>query len=67
MLSSGCRTNDLVRIILLCNILYNFGFKIQPVDLIFFASRKKFLERRVHQKLAFLTHLVANAWIQNVS
>ena len=48
---------------LLCNIPYNFGFKIQPVDRIFFASRKNVLERRVHQKLAFLTHLIANAWI----
>ena len=44
---------------LLWNVIYNFGFKFQPVDPV--------LLRRVHQKLNFLTHLIAYAWIQNIS
>ena len=30
-------------------------------------KEKTFLVRRVHQKLAFLTHLIAHAWIQNTT
>ena len=59
MLSSSGRTKILVRKKILWNIIDNFGFKIQPVK-----RKKIFLVRRVHQKLAFLTHLVAHAWIQ---
>ena len=57
MLSSGCRTNDLVRIILLCNILYNFGFKIQPVDLIFFCKSKEVSCTPCTPKISFLNAL----------
>ena len=57
MLSSGCRTNDLVRIILLCNILYNFGFKIQPVDLIFFCKSKEVSCTPCTPKINFLNAL----------
>ena len=47
---------------LLLNVRYNFGFKIQPVDRIFFLQvERTFLVRRVHQKLAFLTHFIEGA------
>ena len=47
---------------LLWNVIYNFGFKIQPVDRIFFLQvERTFLVRRVHQKLAFLTHFIEGA------
>ena len=52
---------------LLWNIIYNFGFKFQPVDQIFLQVERTVLLRRVHQKLTFLTHLIAYAWIQNIS
>ena len=51
---------------LLWNIILN-GIKIQPVDRIFFQVERAFLVRHVHQKLAFLTHLIANAWAQNMT
>ena len=44
---------------LLWNIIYNFGFKIQTFDRIFLQVERTFLVRCVHQKLAFLTHLIA--------
>ena len=50
---------------LLWNINYNFRFKIQPVDQIFFQVKKTFLVRCVRHDLAFLMHLVAYAWIQD--
>ena len=59
MLSSGDQTKDLLRKTYFVNVIYNFGFKFQPVDPV--------LLRRVHQKLNFLTHLIAYAWIQNIS
>ena len=52
---------------LLWNIIYNFGFKFQPVDQIFLQVERTVLLRRVHPKLTFLTHLIAYAGIQNIS
>ena len=46
---------------LLWNIIYNFGFKFQPVDEIFLQVERTVLLRRVHQTLIFLTHLIAYA------
>ena len=48
-------------------IICNFGFKIQPVDRLFFWQVKRtYLERHVHQKLAFLTQKLAHVWIQSI-
>ena len=67
MLSSGGRIKDLPNARnLLENVIYNFGFKIQLLDQICFAMESTFLERHVRQKLAFLTHLIAYTWIQNI-
>ena len=41
MSSSGGRTKDLVRKQLLWNIIYNFDFKIQSVERIFFSKSKE--------------------------
>ena len=43
----------------------NFGFKIQPVDRIFFFLQVKrtFLVRRVHQKLAFLINALNRLYL----
>ena len=40
---------------------HNFGFKTKPCDRIFWQVETTFLLRRVHQKLAFLTPLIAYA------
>ena len=42
---------------LLWNIIYNFGFKIQPVDWIFFASRKNISCTPCTPKISFLDAL----------
>ena len=55
---------------LLLNIIYNCGFKIQPVDRIFFffwQFKRTFLVHHVDQKLAHLTLFIAYAWVQNIS
>ena len=49
------------------NVIYNFGFEFQLVDQIFLQVVRKFLVQSVHQKFAFLTHLTAYTWIQNIS
>ena len=58
-LSSGGRSKGPSTQKLLWNIIYKFGFKIQPVDRLFWQVEGTFLARHVHQKSAFSAHLIA--------
>ena len=60
-LSSGGQTKGPSTQNVLWNIIYKFGFKIQPVDRLFLQAERTFLARHVHQKLAFSAPLIAYA------
>ena len=67
MLSSGGQINDLMRKISLKISSITLVLKFNLSTKFDLQVERTFLERHVHQKLAFLTHLIAYALIQNIS